>query len=220
MPLFLLYFRNLVSMKLKLKSGVRFPAGHCKKKVLVWKAAEICYEITNEPPHDKTNKMACAPSEDSDQTAQPPSLIRVFAVRMKKVWVLSYPLSAQRRFWSDWADAQADLSLRWAHSYYVGFVTRRLRWGLKNPKKRLDVTLTQQGFMSPHNLYDWNDIISALNVFQTGKVQYMFIIITYHPHTNSYIECGNDLVNFNICYSSSLMRNGFTRTDWSYAYGL
>ena len=36
----------------------------------------------------------------------------VFAVRMKKPWVVSYPLSAQWRLWSDWADAQADLSLR------------------------------------------------------------------------------------------------------------
>ena len=35
----------------------------------------------------------CAPSEDSDQPGHPPSLIRVFAVRMKKAWVLSYPLS-------------------------------------------------------------------------------------------------------------------------------
>ena len=35
---------------------------------------------------------------------------------MKKACVLSYPLSAQRRLWSDWADAQADLSLRWAQS--------------------------------------------------------------------------------------------------------
>ena len=34
-----------------------------------------------EPPHDKTNKIACAPSEDSDQPGHPPSLIRVFAVR-------------------------------------------------------------------------------------------------------------------------------------------
>ena len=51
----------------------------------------------------------CAPSEDSDQPRHPPSLIRVFAVRMKKTWVLSHPLSAQRRLWSDWADAQADL---------------------------------------------------------------------------------------------------------------
>ena len=67
-----------------------------------------------------------APSEDSDQPGHPPSLIRVFAVRMKKAWVLSYPLSAQRRLWSDWADAQADLSLRWAHSHFIGFVMSRL----------------------------------------------------------------------------------------------
>ena len=51
----------------------------------------------NEPPHDKTNKVACAPSEDSDQPGHPPSLIRVFVVRMKKAWDLSYPSSAQRR---------------------------------------------------------------------------------------------------------------------------
>ena len=31
------------------------------------------------------------------------------------------------RLWSDWADAQAELSLRWAHSHFVGFVTSRLR---------------------------------------------------------------------------------------------
>ena len=47
-----------------------------------------------EPHHDKTNKMGCAPSEDSDQPGHPPSLIRVFAVRLKKAWVLSYPISA------------------------------------------------------------------------------------------------------------------------------
>ena len=28
--------------------------------------------------------------------------------------------------WSDWTDAQADLSLRWAHSHFVGFVMPRL----------------------------------------------------------------------------------------------
>ena len=31
--------------------------------------------------HDKTNKIACAPSEDTDQPGHPSSLIRVFAVR-------------------------------------------------------------------------------------------------------------------------------------------
>ena len=51
---------------------------------------------------DKNNKITCAPSEDSDQLEHPLRLIRVFAVRMKKAWVLSYQLSAQRRLWSDW----------------------------------------------------------------------------------------------------------------------
>ena len=92
-----------------------------------WKLTRL---LLNEPAYDKTYKKACALSEDSDQPGHPPSLIRVFAVRMKKVWVLSYSLSAQRRLWSDradrrlwsdWADAQADLSLRWAHMPFCSF---------------------------------------------------------------------------------------------------
>ena len=35
---------------------------------------------TYEPEHYKSNKMTCAPSEDSDQPGHLPSLIRVFAV--------------------------------------------------------------------------------------------------------------------------------------------
>ena len=37
-----------------------------------------------EPQHDKTNKMTCVPSKDSDQPGHPPSLITVLAVHMKK----------------------------------------------------------------------------------------------------------------------------------------
>ena len=74
----------------------------------------------------QNQQNGCAPNEDSDQLGHPSSLIRVFAVRMKKAWVLNYPLSAQRRLRSDWADAQADLSLRWAHTHFVGFVMSRL----------------------------------------------------------------------------------------------
>ena len=51
----------------------------------------------------------------------------VFAVRMKKAWVLSYPLSTKWRLWSDWSDAQADPSLRRAHSHFVSFIMRRLK---------------------------------------------------------------------------------------------
>ena len=50
----------------------------------------------------------------------------VFTVRMKKPWILSYPLNGQQRLWSDWADAQADLSVCWEHTHFVGFVMLRL----------------------------------------------------------------------------------------------
>ena len=45
----------------------------------------------------------------------------VFAVHMKKPLVLGYPVSAQWRLWSDWADAQADLSLCWVHRSFCWF---------------------------------------------------------------------------------------------------
>ena len=63
-----------------------------------------------EQPHDKTNKMTRAPSEDSDQPGHPPSLIRVFTVRSMGSWGPNVSSCRQRRLWSHWADAQADLS--------------------------------------------------------------------------------------------------------------
>ena len=45
----------------------------------------ICLKKSNqiiiEPPHDKTSKVACAPSEDSDQPGHLHGLIRGFALR-------------------------------------------------------------------------------------------------------------------------------------------
>ena len=55
------------------------------------------------------NQMICVPSEVSDQPGHPPSLIRVFAVCLKKAWVLSYLLSA----------------------HFVGFVMLRLNFYLQ-----------------------------------------------------------------------------------------
>ena len=98
----------------------------CRSWHVIFSALKLCktmLKYVHEPPHDKTNKMACSPSEDSDQPGHLPSLLSVFAVRMKKAWVLSYPLSAQRRLWSAW---EADQSLCWAHSHFVGFVMRWL----------------------------------------------------------------------------------------------
>ena len=118
-----------LTLKLVLLPSIKDKVGHLKPKGVL-KAynntidkvqSVLCLGILwsstnkNETAHDKTYKMACAPSEDSDQPGHPPSLIRVLAVLMKKAWVLTYPLSAPRSLWSDWAEAQADLSLRWAH---------------------------------------------------------------------------------------------------------
>ena len=46
-----------------------------------------------------------------------------FAVRMEKSWVLSYPLSAQRRLirLGKWLNAQADLSLPWVDMPFCRF---------------------------------------------------------------------------------------------------
>ena len=60
----------------------------------VWSSC-VCLTIWATTRQNQQNE--CSPSEDLDQPGHPPSLITVFAVRMKKVWVLSYLLCAQRR---------------------------------------------------------------------------------------------------------------------------
>ena len=72
--------------------------------------------------HDKTYNKTCVTSKDSDQSVHIHS----------KAWVLVYPsldrpdviegTYDQRRLWSDCADAQADLNLRWSHKSYSWLV--------------------------------------------------------------------------------------------------
>ena len=78
------------------------------------------YVLVNEPPHDKTNKVTVHPAKTQISLCICP-VWSGFAVRMKKAWALSYPLSAQRRHWSDWAGAQADLSFCWAPQSFCWF---------------------------------------------------------------------------------------------------
>ena len=75
----------------------------------------------NEPAHDKTNKMACAPSEDSDQLRHPHSLVRVFALRS---WVAKDPSFF---FHADNEDSDQTgrmprlICLRWANMPFTRF---------------------------------------------------------------------------------------------------
>ena len=78
----------------------------------------------------------------------------VFAVRIRKAWALSYPVSAQRRLWSDWADIQADLSLRWAQSFCwfchkAAQIMKRLRThGGDSLPQRMDIYSCQMLYLS------------------------------------------------------------------------
>ena len=77
----------------------------------------------NEPRHNKTNKNECAPSEDSDQPGHPPSLIRPVwsESSLCAQWVAKDP-SFLHAYSED-----SDLSLRLAHTDFVGFVMSRLK---------------------------------------------------------------------------------------------
>ena len=69
----------------------------------------------------KPTKWHFAPSEDSDQPGHPPSLIRVFAVCMKKAWVLISQW-AQSEYSDQTGQMPRLICLRWAHSHFVGSV--------------------------------------------------------------------------------------------------
>ena len=56
-----------------------------------------------QPGHSKPYEMICAPSKDSAEISLHTHMVRsVFAVKMKKPWVLSYPQSARQRLVRLW----------------------------------------------------------------------------------------------------------------------
>ena len=63
----------------------------------------------------ETYLLTSLPYEDSNQSGHAPSLIRAFIVLMKTFCILGLYRMRQWRFWSDCANAQADLKFRWAH---------------------------------------------------------------------------------------------------------
>ena len=74
----------------------------------------------SEPPHDKTNKMAVRPAKIQIS----PGIRPVWSESSLSAWrkLGSFTtLWAHSRLWSNWADAQADLSLRWAHIPFCCF---------------------------------------------------------------------------------------------------
>ena len=77
--------------------------------------------------HDKTNKVTVHPAKTQISLGIRPVWSES---SLGAQWVAKDPsfLHVDSEDWSDWADAQADLSLRWAHSHFVGFVMSQLTW--------------------------------------------------------------------------------------------
>ena len=71
--------------------------------------------------HDKTNKMSVRPSKTQISLGICPVWSESWHCAQ---WVAKDQsfLHADSKDWSVWADAQADLSLPWAHTHFVGFV--------------------------------------------------------------------------------------------------
>ena len=79
-----------------------------------------------EPRHDKTNKMSVRPAKTQTSLGIRP-VWSESSMCVHCVAKYSSFLHADSEDWSDWSDAQADPSLRWAHTHFVGFVMSRLR---------------------------------------------------------------------------------------------
>ena len=89
----------------------------------------------------QNQQNACAPSKNSDQTGHPPSLIRIFAVHMKKHWALT----------THWVRSEDSNQTGWMHSHFVGLGMRRLIWtnGLLHLKSMLYLWANQPGQSLP-----------------------------------------------------------------------
>ena len=88
---------------------------HKRRRELFISESYLFMKLLYEPLHDKTNKLTCAPSKDSDHPGHPPSLIIVFAVCMTKPWPgPQLPIECT-------AKTQTDLSLHWVHRSFCWF---------------------------------------------------------------------------------------------------
>ena len=84
------------------------------------------HHCKHEPSHDETNKMSVRPAKTQISLGICPVWSESSLCAQ---WVAKDPsfLHADSEDWSDWANAQADLSLRWAHPHFVGFVMSWLK---------------------------------------------------------------------------------------------
>ena len=78
-----------------------------------------------EPRHDKTNEVSVCPVKTQISLGICPVWSKSSLSAWRKLESLATHWVHSEDWW-DWADAQADPSLRWVHTHFVGFVMSRL----------------------------------------------------------------------------------------------
>ena len=156
--------------------------------------------LSFEPRHDKTNKMSVRPAKTQISLGIRP-VWSVFAVYMKKPWIRSYSLSAQWRLWSDWADAQADLSLLGSSSFcwFCHLYMSHLR-------------LLVQIALNLENLFGQS--ILSLEIWHFGRHNQLKLF----PHYRQFLPCSPFCLfrMFAKSFKTSLFPNFLQNQKWCY----
>ena len=107
------------------KKGSNYTSSYAIERTIWFCWGNLTFLSIYEPPHDKTNKMACVSSEDSDQPGHPPT--DQFSLCAWK------NLGSLATNWahSEYSDQTGRMfRLTWVFAgrtcHFVGFVTRRL----------------------------------------------------------------------------------------------
>ena len=81
--------------------------------------------VVYKPRHDKTDKMSVRQAKTQINLGIRPVWSESSLSAWRKLGSLATHW-AHSENWTEWVDAQADLSLRWAHNHFVGFVMSQL----------------------------------------------------------------------------------------------
>ena len=147
-----------------------------------------------EPERDKTNKMTCAPSEDSDQPGHPPSLSRVFDVCSMG----SYGPKVSSCGHSKDSDQTGRMPrMIWDFAgptdHFVGFVVRRLIYYRNITLSLLYLSTILNLWMvicwtQKETQHFWNVISSWILVkVYMINISYSFLLFLYHIRHKTYV---------------------------------
>ena len=124
-----------------------------------------------------------------------------WAVCMKKIWVITATHWAHSEVWSDWVDAQADLSLFWAH--------RSFSWFCHASAQMISMNTC------------WEEsTIAALQIETNYVLLYLIMLFWNIWHVKIYLKWPNISVEYGLGWQWPTLHNTFTVFEWAYLWGV